>query len=364
MKALAIHAISSSMSRPRALALAVVGFALQFFVVKELNDPFIAKTVLGLSHFCLIAVIILNRRNIGFLVVGLGLALNLTAIYANGGLMPIAPKAVVDMGLARANGTLAEGAKFGAKNVILDPADTRFYALSDRIPLTFPRPLLASIGDFVTLSGLAMIASGQLAGLLVRSKGNTSHRLTRRSRRGLITSYRHQWRQKLANYSSHWREEQFLREWQRHWLTLSWAIQQHLREGTARSRIAAEERFSRERIWLLRNRWKFSDSWVTYSSWHRRSRIGLWQPLDPRELLVCAPSDPYANVYEKGDIASIMARGQVRCGDDRRFVGEAFRLLDEELEHLIGTFAARGADATVVLKSKLPLKPHDAKDSL
>ena len=92
--------------------------------------------------------------------------------------------------------------------------------------------------------------------------------------------------------------------------------------------------------------------------------MGLWGPLDPRELLVCTPSDPYANVYEKGDIASIIARGQVRCGEEQRLVVEAFQLLGDELGYLIEVFMARGVVPSADPKSKPPLHPHDAEISL
>lgn len=141
---------------PRHTWLAVSAFAIQFFVVKELSDPLGAKLLLGLSYAFIAACVLLNWRLVSFRVIGLGLALNVLAIYSNGGFMPIDPEAVRSVSLDYSSAELLEGARFGAKNILLDPAYTRFYALSDMIPTTFPRPMLYSVGDVVLAAGFAL----------------------------------------------------------------------------------------------------------------------------------------------------------------------------------------------------------------
>ena len=161
---------------PKYMWLAILAFGLQFLIVKELSDPVSAKLVLGVSHVLLGLCVVRNWRRLGFLIIGIGLALNLVVIYANGGLMPVAPEAVWTMRLADSPDDLRTGERIGAKNVLLAPDDTRFYALSDRIPTTTPRPRLYSVGDAVIAGGL-VLAIGEVAWLVVVAYG---YRLIRR----------------------------------------------------------------------------------------------------------------------------------------------------------------------------------------
>ena len=147
---------------PKLLWLAILAFGLQYLLVREINDPFIAKAVLAVSHLLLILVIIRNWRLLVIWVVGLGLLLNLLPTYSNGGLMPIAPDAITEAGLSNGQHELALSSRFGAKNVILEPDETSFYHLSDRFPINFPRPMLYSIGDVVLVSGLILMLYGVL----------------------------------------------------------------------------------------------------------------------------------------------------------------------------------------------------------
>ncbi len=143
---------------PKLLWLAIVAIGLQYFVVRELGDPFWAKAVLGASHVLLIVVVAWNWRLLSMWIVALGLLLNLVVIYGNGGLMPIAPEAVKAMELS--SHELRIGERFGAKSVLLHPEDTLFYGLSDRFQTTFPRPMLYSLGDVVLLLGLMLTLTG------------------------------------------------------------------------------------------------------------------------------------------------------------------------------------------------------------
>ncbi|MBI4202813.1 MAG: DUF5317 domain-containing protein [Chloroflexi bacterium] len=327
---------------PRMLGLALLGFALQYFLVKEMNDPFAAKAVLGISHFLLLAVIVVNRRNLGFLVVGLGFALNLIAIYGNGGLMPIAPQAVVNHGLAGSNTELVEGSRFGAKNVLLDPASTRFYVLSDRIPTTFPRPFLVSVGDIVALAGLGIILAGQIAALARKDSAPVPDRTSPAPghRRWLRMASR--WRSRVLNAHAAMQETRFLEEWQEHWLKLTGAIRSYVTAESTAGRQAAERQFARERTWLLSRRWRFNDVWRPYQHWSGGSAIGRWHPLDPRQLVFWGPSDPYAGIYEGNSIAAVVSYGQVRSEQDMQLLMEALDLLDREVAHIFANSQRKG----------------------
>ena len=147
---------------PKMLWLAILAFGLQYLVVREVSDPFIAKAVLAVSHLLLILVIIRNWRLLVIWLVGLGLLLNLLPTYSNGGLMPIAPDAITEAGLGNDLYEPSLSSRFGAKNVVLEPDETSFYHLSDRFPIKFPRPMLYSIGDVVLVSGLMLMLYGVL----------------------------------------------------------------------------------------------------------------------------------------------------------------------------------------------------------
>lgn len=157
---------------PRLLWLAIVAIGLQYFVVRELGDPLWAKAVLGASHVLLIVVVAWNWRLVSMWIVALGLILNLVVIYGNGGLMPIAPEAVRAMELS--SHELSIGERFGVKNVLLHPEDTRLYGLSDRFKTTLPRPMLYSAGDVVLLLGLMLTLTGTVWHGLSRGSGEAT----------------------------------------------------------------------------------------------------------------------------------------------------------------------------------------------
>ena len=61
------------------------------------------------SYVLLLAFVVLNRRRIGFLVIGVGMLLNFLAIVSNGGLMPVTPANAEKAGM----GYQIEGVELG-----------------------------------------------------------------------------------------------------------------------------------------------------------------------------------------------------------------------------------------------------------
>lgn len=120
-------------------------------------EPF-APLVLGVSQLLILLFVLVNLRQPGLLLIGLGTVLNLLVIVANGGFMPLAPET------ARALLPAAEwevGARFAAyKSHILAAETIRLELLADRFLLPGWLPLRAaySLGDvFIGAGALALL---------------------------------------------------------------------------------------------------------------------------------------------------------------------------------------------------------------
>jgi hypothetical protein len=107
------------------------------------------------TYVLLLAFVILNRRRIGFLIIGAGMLLNFLAIVTNGGLMPISPEHLQESELAE----LEPGDSVpNSKNVMLEEEDTQLRWLSDRLDWDTGTDLqVFSVGDFIIGAGLAVV---------------------------------------------------------------------------------------------------------------------------------------------------------------------------------------------------------------
>ncbi len=116
------------------------------------------RFVFPASYALLLAFVILNRRRVGFLVIGAGMLLNFLVIVANGGLMPIAPATMERAGLEDELVELGDSVP-QTKNVLLDESDTNLQWLSDRLTWDTPGPFsVFSIGDLIVGAGLVVIS--------------------------------------------------------------------------------------------------------------------------------------------------------------------------------------------------------------
>ena len=150
----------------RAPWLALLGFGLQLYMIYSPTDmaqDFLSLRTLALigSYIILLVLIWLNRRLMGMLVIGLGLALNLAVMIANGGYMPITPDAVKAIGFEYQLESAEIGSRLqDSKDVLLPREQTNLWILSDIfiLPPPFPIPSVFSAGDvFLAIGAFILI---------------------------------------------------------------------------------------------------------------------------------------------------------------------------------------------------------------
>jgi hypothetical protein len=150
----------------RVIWLALLAFLPQFLL---LYVPYFRSSASDrLFAFCLQASMLallgfawLNRRVPGMKVLLLGLALNLMVIALNGGFMPISPHTAAGLVSTQAAADLEAGQRFGAKDMLLHPGQTRFEWLADRFltPAGFPYRAAFSLGDvFIAIGAFLLLA--------------------------------------------------------------------------------------------------------------------------------------------------------------------------------------------------------------
>ena len=105
--------------------------------------------------YCMVfALIWLNRRLAGMLIIGAGALLNFAAMAFNGGQMPVSHEAARYVGMAE---QLEKG---NAVRHVSDGGNTRLYYLSDIIPAPSPpflTPGVISVGDILLSVGLFVL---------------------------------------------------------------------------------------------------------------------------------------------------------------------------------------------------------------
>jgi hypothetical protein len=106
------------------------------------------------SHGLLLLVVAANHRVPGIPLIGLGLALNLIVMLANGGWMPVTMEALEAAQLDHLVREMAAGARvMGWKNLVLSRDESHLWILSDIIMIPFPLRTIVSLGDIVLALG-------------------------------------------------------------------------------------------------------------------------------------------------------------------------------------------------------------------
>ena len=143
------------------LWLVFVAFLPQFVVIylPITRDHFSDSIVAGLlatSQTLLLIFVWLNRHIFSMLFLLCGVILNLSVMTANGGFMPISPQTASRLVSEDTLQDTLSGSRFGAKDVLLHPQETRFEWLADRFlpPIWFPYQVAFSLGDVFIAVGV------------------------------------------------------------------------------------------------------------------------------------------------------------------------------------------------------------------
>jgi hypothetical protein len=149
------------------LWLAFAAFLPQFIVIylpatrTLLSDRF-ALVLLVVSQIALLIFVWVNRHLLGMLILLCGIVFNLTVMTANGGFMPISPQTAARLMPEDILQDAKIGNRFGSKDILLPPQDTRLEWLADRFlpPVWFPYQVAFSLGDvFIALGVFWLLAS-------------------------------------------------------------------------------------------------------------------------------------------------------------------------------------------------------------
>jgi hypothetical protein len=140
--------------------LVIAAFIPQYFAIyfpatrTHIPDPW-ASTGLIFSQVLFLVFCWLNRRLPGIPILAFGVMLNLLVMALNGGFMPISPQTASRLVPPDALATLTAGTRFGWKDILLLPENTRLAILSDRLlpPSAFPYQVAFSLGDVLVAAG-------------------------------------------------------------------------------------------------------------------------------------------------------------------------------------------------------------------
>ena len=151
------------------LWLAFVAFLPQFVVVylpatRDLIPDWLVAVLLIVSQIMLLVFAWANRRMIGMLILLCGAALNLTVMTTNCGFMPVSPQTASRLVSEDVLQDFPLGSRFGIKDILLRPEDTRLELLADRFlpPTWFPYQVAFSLGDvFIALGIFWLLAKPQ-----------------------------------------------------------------------------------------------------------------------------------------------------------------------------------------------------------
>jgi uncharacterized membrane protein len=136
-----------------------IAVVLEFIMIRLIKNDYLA---IGALTYCLDLVmyamllifIYLNRRNKWIILVGVGVVLNAVVIFSNGGAMPVNIESIRALGFT---------GQVSSQGLYVELHEgTWFKFLADIIPIKYPKPGLASIGDIVEVIGLALYVISEM----------------------------------------------------------------------------------------------------------------------------------------------------------------------------------------------------------
>jgi len=162
----------------RYLWLVLIAFLPQYVTiylqpVRESTPDWLAALILPVSQALLLGFAWLNRRLPGMPFLILGVILNLAVILANGGFMPISPQTASRLVPQEILGNISPGSRFGTKDILLLPQETRFEWLADRFlpPVWLPYQVAFSLGDVLIAGGVFGLLASQPSSKPLDNKG-------------------------------------------------------------------------------------------------------------------------------------------------------------------------------------------------
>ncbi|HCK67343.1 MAG TPA: hypothetical protein DHW49_13870 [Anaerolineae bacterium] len=150
------------------LWLVFVSFLPQFIAIyfpntrAQISDEW-ASGILIASLIGLLGFAWLNRNLLGMKILFVGAVLNFTVIVANRGFMPISPQTASHLVSEEIVSEIPIGSRFGTKDILLLPEQTRFEILADRFltPTWLNYPVAFSLGDVFLAIGIFLLLAIQ-----------------------------------------------------------------------------------------------------------------------------------------------------------------------------------------------------------
>lgn len=142
-------------------AVAIALMLCQFAVIRTSTSGLEVRIIVPMTMAAVPIALYSLRHRIGTWIMFVGMAANLTAMVANGGLMPIEHRTLVDAIGERPAAQYETGHWVrGSKDVLVGAGSGRLVALGDSIIVRLgDGGLVASPGDLVVTAGLAVLAA-------------------------------------------------------------------------------------------------------------------------------------------------------------------------------------------------------------
>jgi hypothetical protein len=162
------------------LAVALQAYAVGHWATDSLGPIPLRTGSFVATQLLILVVAAVNFRLAGFRLVILGVAFNLLALVANGGLMPVSAEARVAIGHQATVDAMATGtAVMNSKGVVLPAAQTNLWILTDIfiLPPPFPLPAVVSVGDVLVALGVGVLIIRTMHDSTKLKIGGSSHGL-------------------------------------------------------------------------------------------------------------------------------------------------------------------------------------------